>query len=113
MASRMNVGAVFGFVLGALLMYQPPTAPRTCPPMSTWDCGESMAGAYEENISALLEYMRECRDRFGGCEPGSTWVWDEIRRRELEADPELAAREAAREAEWQEFLRSRFPVDPE
>lgn len=50
-----------------------------CPPIDPWGCGEAMANDYEDLIFDLVwSDLYECRERYGGCAPDSTWAHDHI-----------------------------------
>jgi len=99
----MNRGTTLGLLVGLLLgnLISPLRAQEPWP--ATEVCNDELLADYarrEELIFDLVAYMHECRWRYGGCAPDSTWVQDETNRRWLAAHPEIVQRQREEREAW-------------
>lgn len=91
--------AACGVILVVLSVSAQEPAPWPAPEV----CNEELLADYrlrEELISDLMMDLQECRLRYGGCAPGSTWLLEEINRRWLAEHPEIERREREEREAW-------------
>ena len=92
------MGVGLGVALGPLVIPTQAQEPALWP--APYVCDDELLADYElreELIFDLMMDMRECRQRFGGCAPDSTWVLDQERRAWREDHPETQEQREERE----------------
>jgi hypothetical protein len=98
MKARTLMGVLLIWVFCSDLQAQVP-APWPEPEV----CNDALLEDYqrrEELIFDLMMYMEECRLRYGGCAPDSTWTLDDAERRWRTAHPDAARDEVEERAHW-------------
>lgn len=102
-----TAGVVAGSMAGARAQAPEPwPAPEVCNDELLADYAER-----ERLIGDLMMDLRECRLRYGGCAPGSTWVIDERRRRWREAHPEIVRREEEARERWHREMETEMEAE--
>lgn len=86
------LGMLFGSMVGSLRAQEPEV------------CNEELLEDYalrEELIFDLMMQVRECRWRYGGCAPDSTWVMDYTNSLWLASHPEVVRSRSAEVERWE------------
>lgn len=85
---QMLIGMVVGFLLASWIYGVNVAAQDPWPAHE--ECTPELVEDYERREWLLFDLMmevRECRERFGGCQPGTHWIEDEMERRYRAAHP--------------------------
>lgn len=107
---RFLAGIVLGFLFGALLVRGSDAVAQ-----EHEVCTPELVEDYERRewlIFDLMQEVQECRMRFGGCQPGTHWLEDELERRYREEHPYVPLTEHDLEA-WTHEVESDPAVGPE
>ena len=96
------LGLLVGLLLGGLI------SPRRAQDPAPWPapevCNDALLADYERREGLIFDLMvdlTECRERYGGCAPNSTWVRDHLERRWLAEHPEIALRRQEERESWE------------
>lgn len=108
------LGLLLGLLLGSLISplraQDPAPAPWPIPEV----CNDALLADYqlrEELIFDLMMDLHECRLRYGGCAPGSTWYLDYVDRRWRDDHPEIAGREAEEREAWHREVEAEIEAE--